>query len=104
MGSPSGQPPSRAAAHLGAAYGRYLRAVCARPGSAALVLGVLCLPALVLSVGFFGHIDPGLQELLPPSTPSVRALNTLHRLVGGKAHLAVIARSPEIGPPEKAGR
>src|SRR5271166_5054569 len=91
----SGKPPLRAGFHLSEAYGRYVALVCARPGLAALTLGFFCLPALALSIAFFSHIEAGLQELLPPSAPSVRALNKLHALVGGKSHLAIIAQSPD---------
>ncbi|MBS2032139.1 MAG: MMPL family transporter [Deltaproteobacteria bacterium] len=80
---------------FGDVHDRYLTAVCARPKRAGLLLFLACLPALALSIAFFGHIDASLQELLPPSAPSVRALKELHALVGGKAHLTVIARSPD---------
>jgi uncharacterized protein len=76
-------------------YGRYVSLVCARPKLAVLVLSLACIPALALTIAFFGHIEAGLQELLPPTAPSVRALNRLHALVGGKAHVAVIFRSPD---------
>jgi uncharacterized protein len=84
--------PGRA---LGAAYAGYVRAVCARPRLAAALLSAACLPALLLSIAFFGHIEAGLQELLPPSAPAARALSKLHALVGGKAHLTIIVRSPD---------
>src|SRR5450631_3422754 len=95
MAAASEASPSRPAFRLRAFYGRYVALVCAHPGFAALVLVVSCLPALSLSIAFFGHIEAGLQELLPPTAPSVRALNKLHALVGGKSHLAVIARSSD---------
>ncbi len=95
MASASGASPSRASLRIGELYGRYVALVCARPAVAALVLALACLPALALSIAFFGHIEAGLQELLPPTAPSVRALKELHALVGGKSHLAVIARSPD---------
>jgi uncharacterized protein len=59
-----------------------------------LLLTVACIPALALTIAFFRHIEAGLQELLPPTAPSVRALTKLHALVGGKSHVAVIAQSP----------
>ncbi len=90
-----GKPWSRVGVRLAEAYGRYIAVVCARPDRAALALGLLCLPALLLSISFFSHIEAGLQELLPPTAPSVRALNTLHTLVGGKSHLAIIAQSKD---------
>ncbi len=77
------------------AYGRYVTAVCRRPRRATLLLSLACLPALALTVAFFGHIEAGLQELLPPTAPSVRALSKLHALVGGKSHVAVIFQSPD---------
>jgi uncharacterized protein len=77
------------------AYAGYVRAVCARPRAAAGALTLVCLPALFLSIAFFSHIEAGLQELLPPTAPAVRALTKLHALVGGKAHLTVIVRSPD---------
>jgi len=80
---------------IGDVYDRYLTAVCASPKRAGLLLLLVTLPALLLSIAFFGHIDASLQELLPPSAPSVKALKELHELVGGKAHLTVIARSPD---------
>src|SRR5450631_657299 len=95
MAAASEASPSRPAFRLRAFYGRYVALVCAHPGFAALVLVVSCLPALALSIAFFEHIETGLQELLPPTAPSVQALNKLHALVGGKSHLAVIARSPD---------
>lgn len=85
--------PFRATAVLGGVYDWYVRAACARPGLAAVLLTLVCLPALALSVAFFSHIEAGLQELLPPTAPSVRALTRLHTFVGGKTHLAVIAHS-----------
>jgi len=101
MATLSGKPQSGAGLHLKKAYGRYVAAVCARPALATLVLTLACLPALGLSIAFFGHIEAGLQELLPPTAPSVRALNRLHALVGGKSHLAVIARSPDRAANER---
>ena len=95
MGPSTAKPRSRVRFHLGELYGHYVALVCARPAFAAAVLAVACLPALLLSIAFFGHIEAGLQELLPPTAPSVRALNRLHALVGGKSHLAIIARSPD---------
>src|SRR5277367_3329191 len=83
------------------AYGRYVSMVCRRPRLAVLFLSLACLPALALTIAFFGHIEAGLQELLPPTAPSVRALNKLHTLVGGKSHLAIIARSPDRAANER---
>ncbi len=97
----SGNPFRRALLRLSEAYGRYVALVCARPGMAGLVLALACVPALALSIAFFSHIEAGLQELLPPSAPSVRALNRLHALVGGKSHLAVIAHSPDRAANER---
>jgi uncharacterized protein len=101
MDTASGEPPSRASFRLGGLYGRYAGLVCERPALAALVLALVCVPALVLSIAFFGHIEAGLQELLPPTAPSVRALNKLHALVGGKSHLAIIAGSPDRAANER---
>jgi uncharacterized protein len=95
MATPSLDALRKATTQLGEAYARYLASVCRRPGVSALLLGILCVPALLLSIAFFGHIEAGLQELLPPSAPSVQALNTFRHLVGGKSHLAIIARSPD---------
>jgi len=88
-------PPGRGVGAVRALYQRYVDAVCARPRRAALILVAACLPALALTVTFFGHIDAGLQNLLRPSAPSVKALTTLHEVVGGRAHLTVIAQSPD---------
>jgi predicted exporter len=93
LGTP--QPQFRLAAAIGAGYDRYVAAACAKPGRSAALLTLACLPALALSIAFFSHIEAGLQELLPPTAPSVRALTELHALVGGKSHLAVIAYSPD---------
>jgi uncharacterized protein len=101
MATASGEPPSRTGFRLGNVYGRYVAAVCAWPRVATLLLALACLPALGLSIAFFGHIEAGLQELLPPTAPSVRALDKLHALVGGKSHLAVIARSPDRATNER---
>ncbi len=101
MPQASGKPPSAAGFRLSEAYGRYVTLLCAHPGPAALLLVFLCLPALALSISFFSHIEAGLQELLPPTAPSVRALNKLHALVGGKSHLAIIARSPDRAANER---
>lgn len=89
------RPPFRALALLGAVYDRYVAAACAWPGRAAALLTLVCLPALALSIAFFSHIEAGLQELLPPTAPSVRALTQLHEFVGGKSHLAIIAHSAD---------
>jgi uncharacterized protein len=101
MAQVSGKFRSRVGVRLAEAYGRYVKLVCTRPGLAALLLGLGCLPALLLSIAFFSHIEAGLQELLPATAPSVRALNRLHTLVGGKSHLAIIAQSPDRAANER---
>ena len=56
-------------------------------------MALACLPAIALTVLFFSDVRAGLEELLPRSAPSVRALETLHEHLGGKANLVVIAQS-----------
>ncbi len=79
-------------AHL---YSRFLDFVSRRPGRAAVLLVLGCLPALALTANFFAHVEAGLQELLPRDTPTVRALEQIHARLGSQAHLTVIAQSPE---------
>lgn len=96
MSGPSATPLARAAAVVRAHYTRFVQGVCARPMRAALILLLACVPAVVLSVRYFIDIRAGLQELLPPSAPSVRALEQLHARFGGQSHLAVIAQSSDV--------
>jgi uncharacterized protein len=95
MASVPAEPVSPAGFRPEGAYGRYVSGVCARPKLSVVLLSVACIPALALTIAFFGHIEAGLQELLPPTAPSVRALTKLHALVGGKSHVAVIIQSPD---------
>ncbi len=76
-------------------YGRLVAAITAAPRRAALILLFCLVPAVVLTVQFFSNVQAGLTELLPKQAPSVRALTELHRLLGGKAHLTVIAQSSD---------
>ncbi len=76
-------------------YRRYVGFSCRRPQRVALLLGLLCLPAAGLTGKFFAEIEAGLQELLPPESPSVRALTRIHDRLGSQAHLTVIADSPD---------
>lgn len=76
-------------------YWRLVAAITAAPRRAALILLLCLVPAVVLTVQFFSNVQAGLTELLPKQAPSVRALTELHRLLGGKAHLTVIAQSSD---------
>jgi uncharacterized protein len=76
-------------------YRGFVDSVCRRPRLAAALLAGLCVPALALTVRFFGHVEAGLQELLPRNTPAVRALELIHDRLGSQAHLKIIAESPD---------
>ncbi len=80
---------------LGNAYRRFVAFACARPRVAAALLALACLPALGLTARFFANVDAGLQELLPRTSPSVRALEQIHNRLGSQAHLTIIAQSPD---------
>ncbi len=85
----------RALAFVAHLYRRYVEAVHARPRRWALGLGLACVPALVLSALYFANVRAGLQELLPPSAPAVRAIEHIHARMGGRSHLIVIAQSDD---------
>jgi predicted RND superfamily exporter protein len=74
-------------------YLSFVRSVVARPRRAAILLATLCVPLLILSASFFADIRAGLEELLPKSAPSVKALQILHDRIGGQSTLTVIAHS-----------
>src|SRR5262249_35666374 len=59
-------------------YRRYCAWVFAKPRRAALVLLVLCLPALAADVQFFSRVRTGIADLLPKDTPSVKAIDAIH--------------------------
>jgi predicted RND superfamily exporter protein len=83
---------------LGLPYRIYLRFaewIDRRPLRALLILALASIPALALTIQFFGDVRSGLEELLPSSAPSVRALGEIHRRLGGKSHLTVIVDSPD---------
>jgi uncharacterized protein len=84
-----------ALAPIGAAYRRYCEWVFARPRSAALAMLILCMPAAVADVQFFGRVRTGIADLLPKDTPSVRAIDAIHARLGGQSHLTVIAQSDD---------
>jgi predicted RND superfamily exporter protein len=65
------------------------------PHRALALLALAMVPALYLTVLFFGDVRSGLEELLPSSAPSVRALEKIHARLGGKSHLTIIADSPD---------
>ena len=77
-------------------YGRMVESISAAPRRAALILLLSLVPAVFLTVQFFSNVQAGLTELLPKQAPSVQALTELHRLLGGKAHLVVIAQSDDV--------
>jgi predicted exporter len=77
------------------AYLAYAEWIDLRPKLAFLLLALASLPALALTVAFFSDVRSGLEELLPSSAPSVRALDRIHSRLGGKSHLTVIAQSPD---------
>ncbi len=74
-------------------YRRYLSWVVASPRRAAICLLLACLPALGLSAQFFANLEAGLEDLLPPEAPTVRALRKIHGRLGSQAHLTIIASS-----------
>ena len=76
-------------------YRRFVEGVCARPRLAVLLLALSCVPATALTAAYFADVRADFQELLPPSTPSVRALDQIHARLGGKSHLAVVAQSDD---------
>ncbi len=76
-------------------YGQVVEKISAAPRRAAVILFLFLIPATVLTVQFFSNVQAGLTELLPKDAPSVKALTELHRLLGGKSHLTVIAQSPD---------
>ncbi|HTP51431.1 MAG TPA: MMPL family transporter [Anaeromyxobacteraceae bacterium] len=76
-------------------YRLFVEKVCARPAAAMLILGLACVPALALTAAYFSDVRAGLQELLPASAPSVRALDQIHARLGGQSHLAVVAQSDD---------
>ena len=80
---------------LGRAYARYVAAVFAHPKLAALLLCLACVPGIVLDAQFFSNVRTGLEDLLPKSAPSVRAIDALHKRLGGRAHITVIAQSDD---------
>jgi uncharacterized protein len=69
--------------------------VDARPRAAAVLLLLLCAGPLLLTIRFFSDIRAGLTELLPPTAPSVRALEEVHARLGSQSRLAVIVESPD---------
>lgn len=77
-------------------YGRMVESISAAPRRAAVILLLALVPAVFLTVQFFSNVQAGLTELLPKQSPSVQALTELHRLLGGKAHLVVIAQSGDV--------
>jgi predicted RND superfamily exporter protein len=56
---------------------------------------LVCLPAVVADVQFFGRVRTGIADLLPKNTPSVTAIDTIHARLGGQSHLTVIAQSDD---------
>jgi hypothetical protein len=87
--------PLRALALVADLYRRYVEAVSAHPRRWALGMGLACVPAFVLSALYFADVRAGLQELLPPSAPAVRAIEQIHARLGGRSHLIVIAQSDD---------
>src|SRR4051812_22982532 len=70
-------------------YRRFVAWVCRNPRLATLWLAVACVPALALTIHFFGHVEAGLQELLPRNTPAVSALERIHARLGSQSHLTI---------------
>jgi predicted RND superfamily exporter protein len=77
-------------------YGQWVGAADRHPRRLALAVAVALLPALLLTVRFFSDVRAGLEELLPRSATSVKALEELHRRLGGQSHLTVIAASGDV--------
>src|SRR5262249_39756646 len=69
--------------------------ILARRGLALALLGALLVPAFVFTAQYFADIHAELQELLPADAPAVVALKTIHKRLGGKANLTIIATSPD---------
>jgi predicted RND superfamily exporter protein len=74
-------------------YTGFVQFVCRSPRRAAVYLLLACLPLLFLTVRFFGHVEAGLQELLPRDAPTVRALDQIHDRLGSQSHLTVVVES-----------
>ncbi len=74
---------------------KILERIDARPGVAALILGLVCAFPLFLTVQFFSDVRAGLTELLPHDAPAVVALEKLHDRLGGQARLIVVVESPD---------
>ncbi len=83
------------------AYERLVRAICEHRLFATVVVLVLLAPSLVLSTRYFMDIHAGMEELLPGNAPSVRALDHIHKRVGGVARLNVIAHGPKRADNER---
>ncbi len=86
---------TRAQELVAAGYRRFAESTCARPRKWALAAALACAPALALTALYFSDIRAGLQELLPPNAPVVRALEEIHGRMGGQSHLIVIAQSDD---------
>jgi predicted RND superfamily exporter protein len=80
---------------IAALYRRWVEAICRAPRRAALLLALACVPATYFTALYFMNVHAELQELLPPESPSVKALQELHRRNGGVSNLVVIASSPD---------
>src|SRR5262245_66307489 len=78
-------------------YRRFVEFVCRRPGRALALLLLACVPAVLLTINFFAHVEAGLQELLPRDAPTVKALNQIHDRLGSQSHLTIVVQS---GKPE----
>jgi predicted RND superfamily exporter protein len=76
-------------------YTGFVEFVCRNPRRAAVLLALGCLPLLFLTVRFFGHVEAGLQELLPRDAPTVRALDQIHDRLGSQSHLTVVVESAD---------
>jgi predicted RND superfamily exporter protein len=76
-------------------YSRFIDLVCRRPGRALGLLLLACVPAVLLTIDFFAHVEAGLQELLPRNAPTVKALEQIHDRLGSQSHLTVVIQSAD---------
>ena len=76
-------------------YARYSRFALRHSLTCLGLLLLVCIPAFVLDVRFFGSIRTGLEDLLPADAPSVRSMDAIHARLGGVSHLTVIAQSDD---------
>ncbi len=69
-----------------------------------LVALLVAIPATIRTAGLYGHLRSDLEELLPPTAPSVVALQELRRRVGGQLYLGVVVDAGSPGRIPEAER